>query len=129
LLPPLIFHLADTRAYAGDPIRIEGWLITELYEQLAERLAGRLRCCLAGSPGLDPRATLARIGKYDEEHANDWLHCRPSSEAGRFARISSGLSQEYREAAADLGVPFFDLSDFDAGVGAAVAYLKDGRLG
>jgi len=115
--------LADIRMRETRPLLLEGELHPASVANLSARYADQVRACFFGTPSLDVPAKLRALRAWSAS-GGDWLTNETAEVSEWAAKECITASVEYREAAAELRIPFFDLStDFDAMLDRVVDYL------
>jgi hypothetical protein len=123
LLTPFLVELARIRVQERNPILIEGELSPQTAGSLSEELGAECRACFVGSADLSLAAKVDALQAWSDAQG-DWLSDGSPDLTEWAARESLAASLEYRQAATQLGIPYFELSgDFEAAVERLVRYL------
>jgi hypothetical protein len=124
LVAPFVEAFARVRVREARPLLIEGELLPESVALLLNDLGPAVRACFIGSAEQALGVTEVAITSYSQTH-NDWLAGSTPEQFREVALEVQTASQEYRTAASDLGIPYFDMQpDFEAAQQRVVRYLR-----
>jgi len=91
---------------------------------LLRESGGKARACFVGNSAIELEDKVRILEDWSASRG-DWLSGKPHAELEWAARECIEASAEYLAAAAELGIPYFDLSsNWDAAVDCVVLYLE-----
>ena len=122
-ISPFLLELARARVHDGNPLLIEGEIEPELAAALRAELGDRARICFVGSAELDLESKVSALRRWSQREG-DWLTEGPDDLTEWAARESLAASIEYRAAANEVRIAYFELSgDFEAALGRLIEFL------
>jgi hypothetical protein len=124
LVAPFVEAFARVHVREDRPVLIEGELLPESVAALLNDFGVAVHACFLGNADVPIEVTERAIIAYSQAH-NDWLAGSTPEQFRDVALEVRTASREYRTAASELGIPYFEMQpNFEAAVERVLRHLR-----